>query len=91
MFQFRDGLVSIATGYNLGDRGIGDSISGRDATCCSHRPTVGLTQPPIQWTPGVKRLGHVTETTCLHIMPRLGMRGYIPPPASARCYNVVLK
>jgi hypothetical protein len=92
MLQGRNGLVGIATGYSLEDRGIGDSISGRGATGSSlRRTTLGTTQPPIQRAPGVKRLGHETETTRLHINPKLGMRGDIPPPTPTHYHNVVLK
>jgi hypothetical protein len=47
------------------------------------RPALGPTQPPIQWVPRalsvrVKRPG-VKLTTHIHLAPRSGMRGAIPP------------
>jgi hypothetical protein len=60
---WEDSVVSIATGYWLGDRGVGSSSSGRIKNflfSTSFRPALGPTQPPIQWvwgalSPGVKR------------------------------------
>jgi hypothetical protein len=50
----RDSSVSIATGYRLDGPGlISDSPVSRLA--------LGLTQPPIQWVPGVKRPGREAD------------------------------
>jgi hypothetical protein len=48
------------------------------------RPALGLTQPPVQWVPGVlfggvKRCRGVMLTTHPHLVPRLRMIGAIPP------------
>jgi hypothetical protein len=44
----------------------------------SSRPVLGLTQPPIQWVPGVKRPG-MKLTTHLHLVPRSRIRESIHP------------
>jgi len=46
------------------------------------RPALGSTHPPIQWvsgalSPGVKWSGRETDHS--HVVPRLMMRGAIPP------------
>ena len=51
----RDSSVGIATSYGLDCPGI-DSRWGRDFPQ-SCRPTLGPTQPPVQWVRGVKRPG----------------------------------
>ena len=52
-------VVGIATGYGLDGPGI-ESPCGRDFPHLS-RPALGLTQPPVQWVPGLswgkERLG----------------------------------
>jgi hypothetical protein len=45
--------VGIATGYGLDGPGI-ESRWGRDFPHLS-RPALGLTQPPVQWVPGLSR------------------------------------
>jgi hypothetical protein len=45
--------VGIATGYGLDGQGI-ESRCGRDFPHLS-RPALGLTQPPVQWVPGLSR------------------------------------
>jgi hypothetical protein len=45
--------VAIATGYGLDSPGI-ESRWGRDFSHTS-RPTLGLTQPPVKWVPGLSR------------------------------------
>jgi hypothetical protein len=51
----RGGVVGIATGYGLDDRGVGVRVH------VVHRPALGPTQPPIQWVPGVKRQGREAD------------------------------
>ena len=53
--------VGIATGYGLDGPGIG-SRWGRDFPRLS-RPTLGPTQPPVQWVPGLSR-GLSTAGVC---------------------------
>jgi hypothetical protein len=50
----QDSTVSIATRYGLDGLGI-ESRWGRDFPHPS-RPTLGPTQPPIQWVPGLSRV-----------------------------------
>jgi hypothetical protein len=47
------GVVGISTGYGLDGPGI-ESRWGRDFPHVS-RPALGLTQPPLQWAPGLPR------------------------------------
>jgi hypothetical protein len=47
------GVVGIGTGYGLDGPGI-ESRWGRDFPHLS-RPALGLTQPPVQWVPGLSR------------------------------------
>jgi hypothetical protein len=62
----RDSVVGITTGYGLDDRrvGVGVPVQSRiPLFSTSFRPALGITQPPIQWvpgviSPGVKRRGH---------------------------------
>jgi hypothetical protein len=73
-------------GYGLYD---GGSFPDRDnvrisfSFATASRTALGLNNSPIQWVsgalfPGVKRW-RVKLTTDLHLMPRLRMRGDIPP------------
>jgi hypothetical protein len=58
MERSRGGIVGIATGYGLGDRGVGVRVPvGSTISSQSSRPALGSTQPPIQWVPGVKQEG----------------------------------
>jgi hypothetical protein len=63
-------VIGIATGYGLDDReGVGVPSAGRVKNflfSTSSRPTLGSTQPPIQWvpealSPGVKRQGREAD------------------------------
>jgi hypothetical protein len=49
----RDSVVGIATRYGLDGPGF-ESRWGRDFPLLS-KPTLGPTQPPIQWVPGLSR------------------------------------
>jgi len=49
----RDGVVGIPTRYGLDGPGI-ESRCGRDFMPL-YRPTLGPTQPPIQWVPSLSR------------------------------------
>jgi hypothetical protein len=60
----RDSSVGIATGYGLDDQGGGSSSPGRVKTfhfSISSRPSLGSTQPPIKWVPGVKGQGREAD------------------------------
>jgi len=43
-----------------------------------YRVGVGLSQRPVRWVSGVKRMGSWKLTTHLHLLPRLRMFGVIP-------------
>jgi hypothetical protein len=48
-----NGVVGIATGYGLDDRGVVVRVAvGLRIFSTSYRPALGSTQPPIQWVPG---------------------------------------
>jgi hypothetical protein len=71
---------------------IGDSNPGRGwefVFTTESRPTLGPTQPPIQWVAGVLSLGvkrpGVKLTTHLNLVPRSRMRGAIPPLPQYAC------
>jgi hypothetical protein len=63
----RDSVVCIATGYGLDDRGFEVRVPvGERIFSTSSRPTLGSTQPPIEWvpeglSPGVKRPGREAD------------------------------
>jgi hypothetical protein len=65
----QDSSVGIATGYGLGDRGVGVLSPDRVKnflSFTSSRPALGPTQTPVQWvtgalTPGVKRPGREAD------------------------------
>jgi len=63
--------VSIVTRLWAGWPGF-DCRQGFVLSVTASRPTPGHTQPPIQWEPGVKRLGRKANNS-LHLMPRLKM------------------
>jgi hypothetical protein len=68
----RDSSVGIATGYGLDGQGFDSQIF---LFSIAPRPTLGLTQPPIQGvlgdlSPGVKVAGGVKLSTRLHPVPR---------------------
>jgi hypothetical protein len=52
--------VGVATGYGLYEREAGVRVLGTVKNFLfriSSRPALNLTKPPMQWLPGVKRLG----------------------------------
>jgi hypothetical protein len=61
------GAADIASGYGLDDRGVEARVQvGSRAYSTSCRPTLGSTQPPIQWvlaalSPGIKRPGREAD------------------------------
>jgi hypothetical protein len=57
------------------------------------RPALGLTQPPVQWVPGIispgqKRGRGVTLTTHPHLVPRSELRTIIGWPVSGLKDNI---
>jgi hypothetical protein len=86
IFSEPGSLVSIVSGRP----GDGGSIPGRGGRifplACVSRPTLGPTQPPVKWVPGVlspglKRGRDVTLTTHPHLMTRWRMsRSYTSSP-----------
>jgi hypothetical protein len=81
----------LATGWTTGRLSF-DSRQRRknfSSSLSVSRPTLVLTQPPVQWVPGVFSLGlkrgrGVTLTTHHHILQKSRMsRSYIPSPPSA--------
>jgi hypothetical protein len=81
--------VSIVSRYGLDHRAI-DVRSPAEAKAffpvtSASRPTLGSTQPPVQWltevlSPGLKRGRGVTHTTHPHLVLRYRMRSYITSP-----------
>jgi hypothetical protein len=60
----RDSSVGIVTGYGMVDQGDGSSSLSKVKHfhfSISSRPTLGSTQPPIKWVPGVKRQGREAD------------------------------
>jgi hypothetical protein len=54
----QDSVVGIATGYGLGDRGVGVGVPvGSRIFSTLSRPALGSTQPPVQWVQGALSLG----------------------------------
>jgi hypothetical protein len=79
----RDSVVGIATGYGLDDRGVGVRVPGRIKDflfCTSSRPSVGPTQPPIQWVPGALSPG----------LKQPGREADHSPPASAEVKKMLV-
>jgi hypothetical protein len=78
---------SILSDYRLDDRGwIPGRGKGFLLSAFVSRPTLGLTQPPVKWVPGVlsaglKRSRGVTLTTHPHLVARSRMcRSYVSSP-----------
>jgi hypothetical protein len=66
LYWSKDSVVGIATGYGLDDRGVGIRVPvGSRIFSTSSKPTLGSTQPPVQWvlgaSPGVKRPGREAD------------------------------
>jgi hypothetical protein len=86
----QDSSVSIVSGYGLDDRAIAVQSSaeakGFFFLASLSRPTLGPTQPPVQWVPGalppeLKRGRVVTLTTHPRLVPRSRMsRSYTSSP-----------
>jgi hypothetical protein len=79
----RDSSVGIVTGYGLDDPVSIPSIA-RFFLFTASRPTLGSTQPPIQWvagalTPGVKRPGR--EADHPHLVPSQEWWSYTSTPS----------
>jgi hypothetical protein len=52
-YRSRGSVVGTATGYGLNDRVVGVRVPvGSRIFSISSRPTLGSTQPPVQWVPG---------------------------------------
>jgi hypothetical protein len=89
--------VVIEAGYGLDDRGVGVRVPVEARIFyfpVSSRPTLGSTQPPIQWVPGalssgVKASGGVKLTAHLQLVPRSSKCGSIYP-LPIRLHGVVL-
>jgi hypothetical protein len=85
--------VSIVSGYGLDDRAIGvrslAEEKGFFPLTSVSRPSLGPTQPPVQWvpgvlSPGVKRCRGVTLTTHPHLVARIKMsRSYTSSPCAS--------
>ena len=71
--------VGIVTGYGLEGPGI-ESRWGRDFPHLS-RPALGLTQPPVQWVPGLSR-GKMRDLG--HLLTRSGLTY---PEVSSKVYH----
>jgi hypothetical protein len=70
----------IATGYGLDGRVPFPAGAGVFLFSTVPRPALGLTQHPIQWVPGVKRLGHEADYSsppCAEVNNTVA----IPPPS----------
>jgi hypothetical protein len=64
----RDSSVGIATGYELESPGSIPGSASFFLLSATSRPALRLTQPSIQWVPGVKRQGRDADHS-LHLVP----------------------
>jgi hypothetical protein len=77
-----DSTVGIATGYGLDDRGVKVKSPGRVKNfyfSALSKPTLGPTQPPIQWVPGSFFRGGLKLTTRILLVLRSRKCGTIHP------------
>ena len=66
LFHGPGSSVGIVTDYGLDGL---ESNPGGDEIFCPSRPTLGPTQPPVQWVPGLSRGWSVARAWADHSLP----------------------